>query len=259
MNDFGDIADMPRGGPRASWLDRRLQTDTPEYTDRYDIPDEIKQQVVTELDRLGVKRGFHEKFARLALEQVDGIADPRILELGAGHGKLSQEILRQHSSAHVTVSDLDPHSVATIAAGPLGGDHRAQVKVVDAAAIDAPDQSYDLVVFAQSFHHLPPGLAARAIAEATRVGRRFLVIDLRRLPAPVLAVFPMLTAPLMLPQLLRRSGRAMMHDGYISILRDYSPAALQALGHAAEPEMVVRFLKVPAHFLSGVVFERRPL
>ena len=186
------LAEMPRGGPQASWLDRRLQTDIAEYTDRYDIPDTVKQQVVSELDRLGTRRGFHEKFARRALEQVAGIAEPRILELGAGHGKLSQEILRTDPTARVTVSDLDPKSVANIAAGPLGGDSRAEVRVIDAAAIDAPDQSFDLVVFAQSFHHLPPELAVRAIAEATRVGGKFLVIDLRRLPAPLLAVFPAL-------------------------------------------------------------------
>jgi hypothetical protein len=36
------MAQMPRGGPNASWLDRRLQTDALEYTDRYDIPDEVK-------------------------------------------------------------------------------------------------------------------------------------------------------------------------------------------------------------------------
>lgn len=82
------IAEMPRGGPEASWLDRRLQTDALEYTDRYDIPDAIKQQVVAELDRLGTRRKFHEKFARIALDQVADVAEPRILELGAGHGKL---------------------------------------------------------------------------------------------------------------------------------------------------------------------------
>ena len=37
------IARMPRGGPTASWLDRQLQTDVLEYTDRYDIPDDVKQ------------------------------------------------------------------------------------------------------------------------------------------------------------------------------------------------------------------------
>jgi SAM-dependent methyltransferase len=250
------IADMPRGGPDASWLDRRLQTDLLEYTDRYDIPDDIKQRVVGELDRLGDRRGFHEKFARIALSRVADVPEPRILELGAGHGKLSREILRQHASARVTVSDLDPTSVANIAAGPLGSDPRATVRVVDAADIDAAEGSFDLVVFAQSFHHLPPDLAARAIAEATRVGREFLVIDLRRLPAPMLAVFPVLSAPLMLPQLLRRSGRETMHDGIISMLRSYSPSALTALGTAADPAMIVEPVDVPVWMLNGISYRR---
>jgi hypothetical protein len=35
-----DIVSMPRGGPDASWLDRRLQTNWLEYLDRDDV-DEI--------------------------------------------------------------------------------------------------------------------------------------------------------------------------------------------------------------------------
>lgn len=249
------IADMPRGGPRASWLDRRLQTEALEYTDRHDIPDAIKQQVISELDRMGARRGSHEKFAALALDQVTDVREPRILELGAGHGRVSEQILRQHPSARVTVSDLDPTSVANIAAGPLGENPRAEQKVIDATDIDMPDHCFDLVVFAQSFHHLPPERAVCAIAEATRVGRRFLVIDLRRLPAPATAVFTVLTFPMMIPKLLRSSGRALMHDGMISRLRAYSPAALEALGEAADPGMTVRF--PPAgHQRTSVLYQR---
>ena len=51
MNDFRGIADMPRGGPQASWLDRRLQTDVLKYTDRYDIPDAIKTRILDSLKR----------------------------------------------------------------------------------------------------------------------------------------------------------------------------------------------------------------
>jgi SAM-dependent methyltransferase len=247
---------MPRGGPQASWLDGRLQTGVLEYTDRYDIPDEVKQQVVSELDRLGDRRHFHETFARLALQQVAAITSPRILELGAGHGKLSQEILRQHPTAQVVVSDLDPHSVANIAAGTLGRDPRAAVRVIDADHISAEDGSFDLVVFAQSFHHLPPEAAVRAIAEATRVAPRFLVIDLRRLPAPLMTAFPVLTLPLMLPRLVRRSGRAMMHDGVISMLRAYSSSALEALGKAVDPTMTVEFIPVPVLLLNAVLYSR---
>lgn len=154
------IASMPRGGPDASWLDRRLQTEKLEYTNRYDIPDEVKQTVVAALDRMGTHAVYHERNARTALDIVADIANPRILELGAGHGKLSAEILTSHPTATVTVSDLDPTSVANIAAGPLDADPRTRTQVVDATAIDAPDDSYDLVVFAQAFHHLPPASAS---------------------------------------------------------------------------------------------------
>lgn len=79
------IATMPRGGPDASWLDRRLQTDALEYTDRYDVPDEVKQTVISALDRMDAHGSQHEKNARLALDMVADIPYPRILELGAGH------------------------------------------------------------------------------------------------------------------------------------------------------------------------------
>lgn len=38
-----DIENMPRGGPDASWLDRRLQTNRLEYLDREDV-DDLKQR-----------------------------------------------------------------------------------------------------------------------------------------------------------------------------------------------------------------------
>jgi hypothetical protein len=40
-----DIDRMP-GGPDASWVDRRLQTDRLEYLDRDDVDDRLKRQVV---------------------------------------------------------------------------------------------------------------------------------------------------------------------------------------------------------------------
>ena len=149
------IATMPRGGPDASWLDRRLQTDALEYLDRDDVPDEVKQNVIAILDRVGTLANLHNKYARTALKVISDIPSPRILELGAGHGKLSSKILELHPTATVTVSDLDPTSVDNIAAGKLGTHPRARTQVIDASAIDAEDNSYDLVVFAMSFHHLP--------------------------------------------------------------------------------------------------------
>ncbi|WP_059017166.1 class I SAM-dependent methyltransferase [Mycobacterium sp. M26] len=239
---------MPRGGPNASWLDRHLQTTRLEYTDRYDVPDEVKQTVVAALDWLGTRTRQHEANARLALAAVADIPNPRILELGSGHGKLSEEILRQHPSATVTASDLDPKSVANIAAGPLGTNPRARIEVVDATAIDAADDSYDLVVFAQAFHHLPPATGARAIAEATRVGSRFLVIDLPRtrplsMLASLLAVVPVAAVLAVVRPALNRG----IHDGVISMLRAYSAEAFTALAAAADPSLRVDFLPPPSY------------
>ena len=67
-----DIDRMPRGGPDASWVDRRLQTDHLEYLDRGDVDDRVKRQVVRSLERLGSVFKDHEKFARLALDEVAG-------------------------------------------------------------------------------------------------------------------------------------------------------------------------------------------
>ncbi|ORA80922.1 class I SAM-dependent methyltransferase [Mycobacterium malmoense] len=239
------IATMPRGGPDASWLDRRFETDALEYLDRDDVPDEVKQKVIGMLDRLGTLTNQHEKYARTALKVVADIPNPRILELGAGHGKLSAQILKLHPTATVTVSDLDPTSVANIAAGELGNHPRARTQMIDATAIDAADHSYDLVVFAMAFHHLPPAVACRAIAEATRVGKRFLIIDLKRQSPLAMMLFPVLALPMnlfLLPWSWLGPG---LHDGVISTLRAYSPSALTALGRAADPEMRIEFLPPP--------------
>lgn len=253
------VGAMPRGGPRASWLDRRLQTDILEYTDRYDIPDSVKQKVITALDRIGTVSDEHEKNARTALQLVSDVPNPRILELGAGHGKLSAQILQLHSTATVTISDLDPVSVQNIANGPLGSHPRARTQVIDATQIDSPDDSYDLVILAQAFHHLPPAIAFRAIAEATRVGGQFLVIDLKRqkpIPLAINVVAAVLVSPLLLPF---SAIRPVLHDGLISALRAYSHSAFIALGSSVDPDMRIKFLRPRARFLNPtiVTFSRR--
>jgi ubiquinone/menaquinone biosynthesis C-methylase UbiE len=226
-----DIDSMPRGGPDASWLDRRLQTDRLEYLDRDDV-DDLKRRVVRSLDRSGRIFGRHKKFARIALDEVADVPDPNIVELGSGHGGLSRALLTMHPTAHVTVTDTDPTSVAAIAAGNLGRHPRAVVREMDATAIDAPDGRYDLAAFAMAFHHLPPALAARAFAEGTRVANKLLIIDLPRPPSLlhiVLSLWALPFTPIM----------PVLHDGFISGLRAYSPSALRALARYADPAITL--------------------
>jgi hypothetical protein len=55
------------------------------------------------------------------------------------------------------------------------------------------------------------------------------------------------------------SLRPLLHDGYISALRAYSPSALQALGRAADPAMRIEFLPRARRLgpkSIGVVFSR---
>ena len=111
---------MPRGGPDASCLDRLLETDRLEYLDRDDVDPEVKRSVVTALERTGEWFGNHEKFAHIALDEVADVPDPQILELGAGHGGLSAKLLEMHPTARLTVTDVEPESVAAIAAGAAG-------------------------------------------------------------------------------------------------------------------------------------------
>lgn len=209
------------------------------------MPDEVKQKIIGVLDRVGTLTNLHEKYARIALKLVSDIPNPRILELGAGHGKLSAKILELHPTATVTISDLDPTSVANIAAGELGTHPRARTQVIDATAIDGHDHSYDLAVFALAFHHLPPTVACKAIAEATRVGKRFLIIDLKRQKPLSFTLSSVLLLPLHLLLLPWSSMRSSMHDGFISALRAYTPSALQTLARAADPGMQVEILPAP--------------
>jgi SAM-dependent methyltransferase len=173
---------MPRGGPRASCLDRLLETDRLEYLDRADVDEQVKRSVIRALDWTGETFGQHEKFAKIALDEVADVADPRVLELGAGHGALSRKLLDWHPTARLTVTDIEPASVAAIAAGDLGSHPRATVRRMDATALDAADGEFDLAVFALSFHHLPPAAAARVISEGTRAADKLLIIDLPRPP-----------------------------------------------------------------------------
>ena len=231
-----DIDRMPRGGPDASCVDRLLQTDRPEYLDRDSDGDPAnearKRSVIRALEWTGEFFGNTEKFARIVLDELADVPDPKILELGSGHGGLSRKLLEWHPTAELTVTDVEPASVAAIAAGELGEHRRATVREMDATAIDTTDGHYDLAVFAFSFHHLPPALASRVFAEGTRVATKLVIIDLPRPPSPLhlLRLAAMLPLAPVVP---------FVHDGVISSLRTYSPSALRALAAHADPAIEV--------------------
>ncbi|MBF9325444.1 class I SAM-dependent methyltransferase [Mycobacteroides chelonae] len=252
MTPTADIDLMPRAGFGARLWDRKLQTDRLEYLDRDDVPAK-KRAVVEALDLLGEKKGLHRCNAEQAAGFLAGIDSPRVLELGAAHGGLSRELLKLRPDASITVTDIEPSSVAGIAASDLGSDSRVTVRAMDATAIDAPDGAFDLVVFALSFHHLPPSLAAKVFAEGTRVGRTLLIIDLLRLPAPLLAPSYLFAAAV-------GWVRPVLHDGAISQLRAYGPKALRSLAAHADPSIAVELrARVQLPMPLQIVVARRDL
>lgn len=88
--DVVDIANMPRGGPDASCLDRRLQTDRLEYLDRADVDESTKRSVIEALAWTG---------------RVFG-----------NTGALSRQLLEWHPTAELTVTDVEPPSARAISA-----------------------------------------------------------------------------------------------------------------------------------------------
>ena len=251
MDRTTDIVSMPRGGPDASWLDRRLRTDRLEYLDREDV-DDRKRKVIQSLDRSGRRRvlGTYKMCALAALDEVTELASPKILELGCGLGGLSRKLLECHPGVHVTVTDIDPEFVTAVAASDLGSNSRATVREMDATAIDSPDGYYDLAVFALSLHHLAPDRAVQVVAEGTRAAKKLLIIDLRRWPAPLQVMQLALTLPF-------TGVNPALHDAVISSLRAYSPSALRAIAQYVNPPVTVEFRNRPQG-ATAMVASRAP-
>ncbi|MEU3253648.1 class I SAM-dependent methyltransferase [Streptomyces sp. NPDC006997] len=210
--------DIRRGGHGAPWWDRLYETDAREYIDQPEHA-ERAARVLRALDRFQrITLGYRRQSA-MVLAATAGAPEPRILELGAGHGRLAARILDRCPAALVTVSDVEPSAVAAFRAGPLAGHPRVTSRVIDATAIDAASGAWDVAVFAMSLHHLDPAQVRRLLCEGTRVARRLLIIDAWRHPA-FLAVAPLF---------LVLGGRDNLHDGVISLRKAYSASALHDL------------------------------
>lgn len=105
----------------------------------------------------------------------------RAVEVGCGRGVGTEIILEQFGAAHVLAVDLDPGMV-DLARDRLArfGD-RVDVRVGDATAIPAADDSVDAVFDFGIIHHIPDWRAALAdVGRVLRAGGRFYFEEVTR-------------------------------------------------------------------------------
>jgi SAM-dependent methyltransferase len=91
----------------------------------------------------------------------------RSLEIGAGTGYFTLNMLRAGMIAQATCSDISPGMLATLRANARRLGLEVQTERVDAERLPFPDASFDLVLGHAVLHHIPD--LPRAFAEFARV------------------------------------------------------------------------------------------
>jgi hypothetical protein len=97
------------------------------------------------------------------------LAGRAALDIGCGDGKFTRFLAR--SGARATGLDVNPHVL--VRARDTARDGGLDIAWVEGRAEDLPfaDDSFDVVVFSNSLHHVAPAMMNRAIAESARVLR----------------------------------------------------------------------------------------
>jgi SAM-dependent methyltransferase len=121
------------------------------------------------------------------LRELDPPEIHDVLELGCGTGAVSAYLAEQHRM-NVVGTDFDPDQIALARASHPESD-RLRFRVEDAARLSFADDSFDLVLSQNVFHHVPDWRRAAAeVARVLRPGGRLVWYDLA-FPGPVVRLF----------------------------------------------------------------------
>jgi len=140
--------------------------------------------------------------ARVRAAVIDALelrAGMRILELGAGSGRLAIQIKRRHPGVAIDAVDVDARMVAHARRNAAGAG--VEIEFREACMTSLPARgAYDRVYSTMVFHHLSPEAKAQALAGASRAlapGGRFVVADFGRPRDPLQwALFSWIQQPL---------------------------------------------------------------
>lgn len=102
------------------------------------------------------------------LSEVVALAGLRVLDVGCGDGALARMMSR--AGAHVTGLEPNPVQLARARAAPPEGNET--YRDGSAAALPFGGETFSLVVFFNSLHHVPVSEQFRTLTEAARVTRR---------------------------------------------------------------------------------------
>lgn len=151
--------------------------------------DDLSGQELTRVFQCGLDAGLKlHKFKRTMglarVRRVFGVlrslAPETVLDIGTGRGVFVWPLLDEFPTLPVTAIDRDPERARDLEAVRLGGIERLAAYEMDATDLKLDPDSFDVATLLEVLEHVPE--VDRAVAEAVRVARRFVVVSVPSKP-----------------------------------------------------------------------------
>jgi len=146
--------------------------------------DELADDQLVEIFRAGINAGLKlHKFKRtMGLARVrrvfgvlHSLSPDDLLDVGSGRGVLLWPLLNEFPSLPVTTVDQNKRHADDLEAVRLGGIDRLTAFHMDVTELTFDDNQFDVATMLEVMEHIPA--AAKAVAQAVRVARRFVVVS----------------------------------------------------------------------------------
>jgi 2-polyprenyl-3-methyl-5-hydroxy-6-metoxy-1,4-benzoquinol methylase len=145
----------------------------PEHAHEHDDARVIARGLAAGLRLHKFKRNTDLPRVRRVLGALRGVAPESLLDIGSGRGTFLWPLLEAFPELPVTAVDKDARRAADLDAAARGGLARLTARCMDAESLSFADDAFDAVTLLEVLEHMPH--PARALANAVRVARRFVV------------------------------------------------------------------------------------